>query len=59
MPRHDVWFGHDKDTKLPICRVCLTEITSEIWIKNPPCPGSLDDHFALAIQKHLKGMATR
>jgi hypothetical protein len=60
MPRHDIHFGHDnRDIKLPICRVCKTPITAEIWLKNPPCPGSLDEQFARALAETLQGTAER
>lgn len=39
--KHEVWFGHPySEIRLPICRVCKTEITAEIWLKNQACPGA-------------------
>jgi hypothetical protein len=58
--RHVAWFGHPySHIKLPICRVCKTPITADIWLKNSPCPGSLDDQFARALAETLQGTAER
>jgi hypothetical protein len=52
MPRHDPWFGHPYSAiTLPICRVCKTPITADIWLKNPPCPGSPEEQLARATSK--------
>lgn len=45
--KHQILFGHFKPgVRGPICRVCETEITAEIWASDPDCPGSPDEQLA-------------